>query len=248
MRTFLSITLIALMLAGCTSSPSTATLPPAGASPDIFKTYRKNGPSDLNLGWTRGFDMSGVAFDNHKTCTLITPMHVVMAKHYKRPLHSKITFHDQKGKRQDRFIRRIQNAAGDVAVAVLDRPLPSNFKPYPLPSPQTNTSLLINRPIAITEQNRGIYFHQVASFTGVNLRMKFTPNQPYGQKKSLIKGDSGNPSFFIHQGQLVLAETHHFGGAGSGPYFGNPEIQASVINAVRDLNPAYRIQTVTLTP
>ena len=47
--------------------------------------------------WTGQFDFTGVAWDNTRTLTLITPRHVVMAKHYIRPVGTVVKFHDKRG-------------------------------------------------------------------------------------------------------------------------------------------------------
>ena len=78
--------------------------------------------------------------------------------------------------------------------------------------------------------------------------MKFDPEARHGMAKKLVVGDSGNPAFFITDQKLVLAETHHIGGPGAGPYFGDPAVQQSVIKAVKDLDPNYQISTQTVTP
>jgi len=243
----LILVLCTLALYNCSSTP-TAVLPPSGAPPAIFKTYRPNGESVWNKGWVRSFDLTGVAFDKPQTCTLITPRHAVMAKHYKRKIHSKVVFHDRKGIPHVRFIRSIEPCKGDVAVALLDRPLPDGIATYALPNSATPESNVIGRPIAVTDKRRGLYFHQVRSLSGLNLGMQFDPAQPHGTRKSLISGDSGNPSFLVQNGQLILAETHLSGGAGSGPYYGNSEIQESIRKAVAKLDSDYQIRTTLINP
>ena len=234
--TFFSIAVFALT--NCSQSPSSPTLPPPGGNPKIFEAYSPNGNSRLAKGWTRGFDMSGVSFNMKQTCTLITPKHVVMARHFKRPVNSKVVFHDRNGKVCTRTIMRVKNCASDVAVGLLDLPVPSGYTAYPLPSSASNTQSLINAPIVVTDQNKHLFFHRVRAI-GSSLSMKYDPKERYGWAKNLIVGDSGNPSFLISGNQLILAETHTSGGPGSGPYYGDQNVQNSIATAIKELDPAY---------
>ncbi|MDC0305750.1 hypothetical protein OAL16_01015 [Akkermansiaceae bacterium] len=68
----------------------------------------------------------------------------------------------------------------------------------------------------------------------------------HGWGKNLVKGDSGNPSFFISKGELVLIETHTSGGAGSGPFYGSPLIQEKLSAAITTLAPGYRLRLKSL--
>jgi len=248
MMRYFSLIFLASILTNCTKSSRTPYLPPPGGSPKIFDSYSTTGASFLSRGWIRGYDMSGVSFNDKRTCTLITPRHVVMAKHYKRPVNSKVIFHDRKGKRCVRYIHQIQDCKGDVAVGLLDEPVPIGYTSYALPSVQSDHQALINRPLAVTDQNKMVFFHRVASIANGRLMMKFDPEARHGMAKKLVVGDSGNPAFFITDQKLVLAETHHIGGPGAGPYFGDPAVQQSVIKAVKDLDPNYQISTQTVTP
>ena len=113
-------------------------------------------------GWTRGFDMSGVSFNDTRTVTLITPRHVVMAKHYSRPAAAPIVFHDRKGKRIERKIIGLMGAKGDVMVGLLDEPVPANYTSYPLPDPGTDAAGLVGRPV-IAHSRRARRIRAIAS-------------------------------------------------------------------------------------
>ena len=68
------------------------------------------------------------------------------------------------------------------------------------------------------------------------VRLGYIPeiNPVYG--RNLIVGDSGNPSFLIVNGQLVLLETHTTGGPGAGPFYGDPNIQAAIRAAIAEMD------------
>jgi hypothetical protein len=219
-------------------------LPPSGAPPAIFKSYRPDRDSSMADGWTRGMDMSGVSFDDSRTATLITPRHVVMAKHYARPAAAPVVFHDRSGKRIVRKLIGFASGAGDVIVGLLDEPVPSNYRPYPLPAVGSDISALVGRPVIVSDQKRNLFVHLISGFSGGSIAFKHDPAERYGWSKNLVGGDSGNPSFLIVGSELVLIETHTTGGPGAGPYYGDPAVQASVRAAVRKLDPSFSIRTV----
>lgn len=244
----ISLTLaLAVCLASCGGSvgpDGPPVLPPPSAPPGIFKSYRADGDSSMADGWTRGMDMSGVAFDDTRTATLITPRHVVMAKHYARPAAAPVVFHDRSGKRIERKLIGFSSGAGDVIVGLLDEPVPSNYRPYPLPAVGADASALIGRPVIVSDQKRNLFVHLISGFGNGTIALKHDPAERYGWSKNLVVGDSGNPSFLIVGNELVLLETHTTGGPGTGPYYGDPAVQASVRAAVRKLDPSFTIRTV----
>jgi hypothetical protein len=238
---------IAAILASCGSSVGPGgppVLPPPSAPPAIFKSYRADGDSSMADGWTRGMDMSGVSFDDTRTATLITTRHVVMAKHYARPAAAPVVFHDRSGKRIGRKLIGFSSCAGDVIVGLLDEPVPSNYRPYPLPAAGSDTASLIGKPVIVSDQHRNLFVHLIAGFGNGTIGFKHDKTESHGWSKNLVVGDSGNPSFLIVGSELVLIETHTTGGPGTGPYYGDAAVQASVRAAVAKLDPAYRIRTV----
>ncbi|MFM2199171.1 MAG: hypothetical protein RLZZ505_2603 [Verrucomicrobiota bacterium] len=240
---------LAVCLASCGGSvgPSgSPVLPPPSAPPGIFKSYRPDGDSSMAEGWTQGFDMSGVSFNDTRTVTLITPRHVVMAKHYARPAAAPVVFHDRNGKHIQRKIIGFAAGAGDVMVGLLDEPVPSNYRPYPLPAAGADASALIGRPVIVSDQHRNLFVHQIAGFGKGTIAFQHDKTESHGWSKNLVAGDSGNPSFLIAGSELVLLETHTTGGPGAGPYYGDPVVQQSVRHAVRKLDSAYSIRTVSI--
>ncbi|MBG7608879.1 MAG: hypothetical protein IZT59_12760 [Verrucomicrobia bacterium] len=240
----LALPLLSLVSCGVTSGGGAPGLPPRKAPPDIFDSYYPDRDANMADGWTRGMDMSGVSFNDTRTATLITPRHVVMAKHYSRPAGAPVVFHDRGGNRIKRKIIGFAPASGDVMVALLDEPVPSNYRSYPLPSTSTNSAAIIGRHAIISDQNRKLFVHLVAGIERGIIGFKQDESDTHGWGKNLVVGDSGNPAFLIAGNQLVLVETHTNGGSGSGPYYGDPTVQASIRAAVAKLDGSYRIHTV----
>jgi len=245
-----SVTLaLAIGLASCGGSGGyggSPALPPPKAPPAIFKSYHADRNATMADGGTRGIDMSGVSFYDTRTATLITPRHVVMARHFARPAAAPVVFHDRSGKRIQRKLIGFSAGAGDVMVGLLDEPVPSNYRPYPLPAVGSDTAALAGRPVIVTDHNRNLFVHLIAAFGNGTIAFRHDTSERHGWSKNLVVGDSGNPSFVIVGNDLVLVETHTTGGPGAGPYYGDPNVQRSVRQAVRKLDPAHRIRTVTI--
>lgn len=245
----LSLLAVALLSASCASSGSFSgapTLPPHQAPPDIFSNYRPDGNSSMASGWTRTMDMSGVSWNDSRTVTLITPRHVVMAKHYPRPAGSPVVFHDRSGKSIKRKLIGFAPALGDVMVGLLNEPVTSNYTPYPLPSPSTDIAKLPGRRVIVSDQHRKLFVHKIRTVGNRQISFKQDEEDLYGWGKNLVVGDSGNPSFLIVGNQLVLIETHTTGGPGAGPYYGDPNVQGTIRSAVSKLDPSSKIRTVTI--
>jgi hypothetical protein len=247
-KTLSSLALMAGLVAcgGSGDHGAAPALPPPGAPPAIFKSYLPDRNARMADGWTRGMDMSGVSFNDTRTATLITPRHVVMAKHYARPAAAPVVFHDRSGKRIERKLIGFAAGAGDVMVGLLDEPVPTSYRPYALPAVGTDPAALVGRPVIVSDQNRNLFVHLVAGFRSGVIAFKHDPAKRHGWSKNLVVGDSGNPSFLIVGSELVLVETHTTGGPGAGPYFGDPAVQQGVRRAVEKLDSAYRIRTVAI--
>ncbi len=241
-----AVSSLALASCGGSGGGGSPSLPPLKAPPQIFDSYHSDRDANMADGWTRGMDMSGVSFNSKRTATLITPRHIVMAKHYSRPAGAPVIFHDRNGKRTKRKIIGLAPAAGDVMVALLDKPVPASHTSYPLPSASTAASSLTGRHVIVSDQNRSLFVHRIARIDQGIIVFKQDETDTHGWGKNLVVGDSGNPSFVISGNELVLVETHTNGGAGSGPYYGDPTVQASIRAAVKKLDSSYSLRTVNL--
>ncbi len=241
---------------GLSSVPSVSSntkvgdMPVAYDNPGIFKTYNANGDSVMNTTWTRKFDASGISFNDKRTCTLITRQHVVMASHYKRPIPSSVIFHDRNGKQLSRILVSAQNVSGDCAVGLLNQPVPSGYKVYPLLAPEPTLGEKIKGEfVLVTDQKKRVFVHEVrgVSKQANNYSMiflKYDASKKTGYGKMLISGDSGNPSFVMVNGEPVLIETHHTGGAGAGPFYGDADLQAKLRSAIKSIGGSGMFRTV----
>ncbi|MBK1827475.1 hypothetical protein [Haloferula rosea] len=224
----------------------------AEGSSDLFKNYRVDGPVLWNQGWPWKLDLTGVAWDRSNTATAITPRHVVMASHYIRKQGEPLVYHDRKGNRHVRRVEKVihfkeRKFSGDVAIGLLDQPLPASVRTYPLPAPRADGGeALIGATALITEQKRKLYFHQIGRISNTTIGFRSDRRNPESRQKKLIAGDSGHPSFILSKGELVLIETHTGGGAGSGPFYGAKAVQDCLSTIINELDPAYRFRTVNV--
>jgi hypothetical protein len=222
----------------------------AGSTPDIFSNYATDRPSPWGGNFTRRLNFTGVAWDDSRTATLVTPEHVVMAAHYPRPVGSTLIFHDRRGRPQRRELVAVESLAGlaDVAVGRLDSPVPDSVRPYRLLPPSDGYGALAGSLAVVTDQQRKAFLHEVAVVHGHALSFRYpAPSRiPPQLTKSLIKGDSGNPSFLLVGGELVLIETHTGGGPGSGPFLSSPPVFAAIQAAVTRLGGGHTLQVVPL--
>lgn len=257
---YLIISFVSLLGVACTSSVSPGgaqairvstntkvkDMPVAWDSPNIYTKYDVKGNSVFMKSWTRKFDASGISFNDKRTCTLVTPQHVVMARHYKRPLKQPVVFHDRSGRWCKRYITRIADIHGDVAVGLLNEPVPAGYKVYPLlrPDPSFSNSLR-GELVIITDQNRRLFVHEIAAISGEHVRFTFDEKKQIGFGKKLVSGDSGNPSFLMVNGEPVLIETHTTGGWGAGPFYGSEIIQAKLQQTIDALGGGYQLRKVS---
>lgn len=251
---------LVLILCGCAGSRSRLLHEPgmdlarlahgAEGSSSLFTSYAAHAPARWNSGWPWKLDLTGVAWDRSNTATVITPRHVVMASHYYRKAGDEIVFHDRKGRRHVRIVEQVvhlkdRGIQSDVAVGLLNRPLPSSIRWYPLPAPDgSGGKSLVGRVVLVTEQNRDLYFHKVADTNGQMVLLQHDPGIPAHRSKGLIAGDSGHPSFLLAKGELVLLETHTGGGAGVGPFYGSAALQEVMRRIVQETDAAYQLRTV----
>ena len=226
-----------------------AKMPVPYASPGIFKRYDASGDSVMSESWTRKFDASGISFNDKRTCTLVTRQHVVMAAHYKRPVPSTVVFHDRRGKRLERILVAAKNVYGDCAVGLLNLPVPAGYKIYPLLSASAAEAGLIGELVLVTDQNKRVFVHEVHGFGRAKgnskmIFLKYDEKKQIGYGKRLVSGDSGNPSFVMRRGEPVLIETHHTGGSGAGPFYGDAVLQAQLAKAIRELGGSGKFRIV----
>ncbi len=240
--------LVTLMLCGCGSrnGPSAVSsnlesqqrgldfLPKQAEKGTLFTYYQPTAPSKWRNNWTSALDLSGVSWNDSRTATLISPSYVVMAAHYIRPSNVPLMFHDKQGKPHQRFISKLKilDSAGDIAVAKLNLPLPSEVKYYRLAKASEAT---VGRPVIVSDQTNTLSVHRIGAIAGGVVRLEFIPGLNPVYRRNLIVGDSGNPSFLWENGELILLETHTTGGPGAGPFYGDPQVQTAIQAAVQEM-------------
>lgn len=201
-------------------------LPKQAEKGALFRYYQPRAVSAWRNNWTATFDLTGVSWNEATTATLIAPQYVVMAAHFQRSPHSPVMFHDKKGNPTERYIVAVQTIPGtDVAVGKLNMPVPPEIKRYAFASAFDAT---IGRPVIVTDQTKTLSVHRIAGISGATIGFDYLPGLNPIYQRNLITGDSGNPTFLIKRGGLVLLETHTTGGAGAGAFYGNPQLQSSI--------------------
>lgn len=220
----------------------------------LFSNYQKRSTSQWSNGWTRRIDFTGVSWSHRQAGTAITPRHLVFAAHYPLKVGTSLTFHDRAGKvvsrKIEKWISFRNRKAGerlDVAVALLDQPLPPSIKTYRLLPPREDyPHTLPGSPALVTEQGRRVFLHQIRLVSKNTISFTKNPDYPESLYKSLITGDSGHPSFLLVGGEPVLIETHSGGGPGTGPFYSGKEVFNAITEAVRELDPNFQVRTVPL--
>lgn len=230
-----------LFLQACSGPGS---LPPSVSSPlqilpaspekgTIFRFYQPNADSAYNRNWTHDLDFSGVSWDDNRCATLVSPSHVVMAAHFMRPVKSAVIFHDRAGQPVVRFIvasRTLGNV--DVGVGKLNLPVPSDIRFYRFANAADAPP---GTAVITTDQTRTASVHEIGMVNGPYVAFTYSEKLDAVYRRNLVVGDSGHPTFLLKNGQMLLLETHTFGGPGSGPFYGDPGIQAAVRNAMQEM-------------
>ena len=199
--------------------------------------------------WTKSLDFSGVAWDSSRTLTLISPRHALMAKHYQRKPGTLVIFHDAKGHEVPRAMIGIANIAHtDLAVVLLQDAVPDGVKFYKvLPPDESYPERLPGAYTLVTDRERKVHVHQIRILGGPAIAFTKADGLDKAYYEKLITGDSGNPSFAIVRGELVLIETHTTGGPGAGPFVSAPENFAAINAAMQALSGAHGMPAHQLT-
>jgi hypothetical protein len=223
----------------------------AGATDNsIFANYSTDRPSTWGRNFTRRFDFTGVAWDDMRTATAVSPLHVIMAGHFQRQVGSALVFHDRSGRPQRRSLVAVESLQGvaDVAVGKLDAPLPASVRPYRLLPPGDGDGALTGCLAVVTDQHRRVFLHEIFSVSGSGMSFRHAEPErvPPLLRKQLAKGDSGNPSFLLIGGELVLVETHTWGGPGAGAFLSSPPVFAAINAAMLKLGGGHTLATVPI--
>lgn len=234
---------LCVLLASCGASLGPSMVGPGADKPGflpetaekgrLFKSYRDKGESTWMNNWAANLNLTGVSWNDATACTLISPVHVVMAAHFMRPSATAVIFHDKNGKPYERYLVASKKlATGDIAVGKLNLPLPPEVKYYRLVNVGDVT---VGRPAIISDQTKTLSVHRIRAVSGGVIQFDYLNGLNPTYQRNLIVGDSGHPSFVWKNNDLYLLETHTTGGPGAGPFYGDPAVQASVRAAMAEL-------------
>ncbi len=192
----------------------------------VFDTYNPYSDSEWSrFGWTNKVYLSGVAFDDLRAGTLISPRHVLMATHFPRDIGDTMVFHDRSGQRVARTLIDRQSVPGginpDITVGLLDADVALDFYRVLPPRNDWNT-YLAETLVTATDQEPKLLVKKISyAGNGSNPYVFFANSTDVNAfyDEVLVGGDSGNPTFVLLRGEPVLIETHTFGGEGTGPFF-----------------------------
>lgn len=199
----------------------------------IFHYYQARDGSRWERNWTSGLDFTGVSWNDARTVTLVSPSHVVMAAHFPRDSRTAAMFHDRAGQPVERYIVAAKRIPGtDVAVGKLNMPVPRDIKAYRFASPG---DAVPGTPVIVTDQTMTASIHEIRAVYGPGIGFSYHRDLDPVYRRNLIVGDSGNPSFLLKNGELLLLETHTTGGPGAGPFYGDPRLQESIREVMREL-------------
>lgn len=191
--------------------------------------------------WCASIDMSCIPSWNsycNVQGVLITPRHIMFAMHYGMPVGTTFKFTSMSNTTYTRTVSSVQQAYGDLGVAKLDSDLPSDIKPAKvLPStwnsklalPTTDSEAAANpdfMPVININQDLYALIAEVATVylptdtTNPSVAGWIGNNMPSGTRAQwgmqLRGGDSGNPSFFVVNGELALSTVWTAAGQGGG--------------------------------
>lgn len=226
-----------------------AIVPTRPKSLNLFDRYNANDDVLWARGWPGKLDMTGVATDTVRTCTLISPRHILMAQHYQRNIGDKVVFHDKSGRAIVRIIEEKLALPGglrpDIAVARLDQVTPVKFYRV-LPPRDDYRQHLVGALAVITDKQRNLLMRRIADISNRHLRLAKAAEFPPACADPLISGDSGNPGFIIIHGEPILIETHTFGGMGQGPFISDPENYAGINDLMNQLGGGYQLTPIPI--
>ncbi|GAA5130614.1 hypothetical protein JIN84_04915 [Luteolibacter yonseiensis] len=213
--------------------PRPAFLPEKAEKGRLFRYYQDKGPSKWMNNWAANLDLTGVSWNEATACTLISPGHVVMAAHFMRQSTTPVIFHDRNGNFHERYLVAVKKLAfTDIAVGKLNLPLPPEVKYYRFADAGDAP---VGRPAIVSDQTKTLSVHRIRAVSGGAIQFDYLDGLSPTYQRKLIPGDSGHPSFIWKNNELRLLETHTGGGAGIGPFYGDPAVQAAVRAAMAEL-------------
>jgi len=182
--------------------------------------------------WGKDIDFTAVSVWNNRGygassdfrmrgATAVTSRHIVMAKHFALSVDDGISFVRADGTWvHSNVIRVASDGSTDIAVALLDAPLPSTIKPVKVVPSDFESyfdrdavgNIVSNgRPICVgfDHEKKGLFFSVTKAGAGAAKVIAYIDGSlvpaPYDEiAEDLASGDSGNPLFIIVDGEPVL--------------------------------------------
>lgn len=149
-----------------------------------------------------------------KKVALISPQHFLTAKHFKAT--GSITFLDVTGTLRTFVVSRITEIEGDVAIGTLAAPIPEEYgiNPFPVASisgdgPEGRVVYYVGNAPNSARFAVGRTGFLRASRGTVDLDSILVRDDDLRDRVRGITGDSGSPSFFLMNGELVLIGHHY---------------------------------------
>ena len=208
---------------------------------DVYNSATNEG--GWSRGWTKGIDLSGVSWDGTRTATLVSPVHFVMADHYKRKVGDSVVFLNKREQKVVRQIVALKSVGSDIAVGLLNEAVPGTHYRVFRPSAELPAEL-IGALVFLTDGERRVHVHEISGIMGGSVQFKHSDLVHKGYWENLIAGDSSNPAFVMFKGEPVLLETHTYGGAGNGAFYSSDVNVAAVNAAMAELGGGYQLRFV----
>ncbi len=221
-----------------------------GTSNAIYSSYSSTGNSTWAAeNWTGQVDLSGVAFDNNRTSTLISPRHILMATHYLRNVGDTIAFHDSNGDIHKAALIARQSIPGglnpDITVGLLDVEVPVKY--YKVLPPETDWGTCLDSALVIsTHHTRTASIRELRLTSGLFVYYRPSSSVPTSYYAPAVGGNSGNPSFLLIDGEPTLISTFTYGGWGSGPFFSEPTNFSTINSIMTTLGGGYQLETTEM--
>ena len=215
---------------------------------NVYNNYCKPDFYPNTNCWAFGIDLSCASPTNsqsgtQRAGTAITPLHIVLAKHFGISNQKKIYFSGADGELIERSIKDSANEnSNDIRVSLLSTNLPPCITPAKL-LPVNYRDYIGNGfglPILMLDQEEHAI---VAELNSLPKSSNYSSGSfPKNVRRKLyyeevISGDSGNPVFLVFENQPIILYTFHTGGGGAGPFLtGNKDIIQSKLDMLSNDN------------
>jgi hypothetical protein len=176
--------------------------------------------------WNSDFTNSNTSIVNRKFGTLITPMHVIGAKHQYYEVGKVLRFIAGDNTIHTReIVGKKDYSSADITIYTLDRDVPAAITPCKvLPADwgdyMANNHLTLPPALSIDQEQKALISSFISARDSYHGTLALAAPADTDQaifNESKVSGDSGGPSFLIVNGELVLIMTFQYGGGGQGP-------------------------------